>query len=146
MGLSLKGSLVKAGLDALMLSQRCSAAPASQPGALCKGLLRHMNQHKGIVQELESALETSSVRAGSGKAMAEHAGAAQPLPPSLARFAEAQRIIMLDAIRTDFSQPGQRLAVSSGNSGSAIRGEAQETAHLWADKFCSIMSAGGSLL
>ena len=100
----------------------------------------------GDVQELETALETSNVRAGSGVAMAEHAGAAQPLPPSLAQFAEAQRIIVLDAVRTDFSQPGQRSAASSGNSGAAIRGEARKTAHLRLNKPCSTMSAGERLL
>ena len=115
--LSIKGSLVRAGSDALMPCQSYSAAPASQPGPLCKGMLRHMDRRVGDVQELETALETSSVRAGSEVAMAQQAGAMQPLPPHLAQFAEARRIIVLDAIRTDFSQPGQRLAVSSGNSG-----------------------------
>ena len=86
----------------------------------------------GDVQELECALKTSDVRTGAGEAAAEHASAAQPLPPSLAQFAEAQRIILLDAVRTDFSQSGQRSAAGSGNSGSANRGEARETAHLWA--------------
>ena len=127
-----KGFLVRAGSGALASSQSYSAAPASQPGPLCNGTLRHEDRHLGDVQELECALETSNVGAGSGAAMAEHAGAAQPLPPSLAQFAEAQRIILLDAIRTDFSQSGQRSAAGSGNSGSANRGEARETAHLWA--------------
>ena len=89
-----------------------------------------MHQCLGDVQELQFALETSHVRAGSGKAMTKHGDIAQPLPPSLAQFAEAQRIIILDAVRTDFSQSGQRSAASFGNSGSAIRGEAQETAHI----------------
>ena len=76
------------------------------------------------VQELERALEGSSVRARSGVARADGASTAQPLAPHLVQFAEAQRIIVLDAIRTDFPQSGQKAAASSSSSTPAMKGEA----------------------
>lgn len=50
-------------------------------------------------QELETALEASLIRTGAGVAVA---GAAPlpPLPAHLVQFAEAQRIVVLDAVRT----------------------------------------------
>ena len=75
-----------------------------------------------VVQELERALEGSLVRAGSGVAVAEGAGAAQPVAPQMVQFAEAQRIIVLDAVRTDFSHSGQRPSAGAGSSASAMRG------------------------
>ena len=74
------------------------------------------------VQELERALEGSLVRAGSGVAVAEGAGAAQPVAPQVVQFAEAQRIIVLDAVRTEFSHSGQRLSAGASSSASAMRG------------------------
>ena len=75
-----------------------------------------------VVQELKRALEGSLVRAGSGVAVAEGAGAAQPVAPQVVQFAEAQRIIVLDAVRTDFSHSGQRPSAGAGSSTSAMRG------------------------
>jgi len=76
------------------------------------------------VQELGRALEGSSVWARSVVARADKAGTAQPLAPHLVQFAEAQRIIVMDAIRTDFPQSEQRAAASSGSSTPAMKGEA----------------------
>jgi hypothetical protein len=73
-------------------------------------------------QELERALEGSLVRAGSGVAVAEGASAAQSVAPQAVQFAEAQRIIVLDAVRTDFSHSGLRPSAGAGSSAPAIRG------------------------
>ncbi len=57
------------------------------------------------------------------RAGTESARAAEPLSPQLLQFAEAQRIIVLDAIRTDFSQARQMPATSSTSTDSADKGD-----------------------
>lgn len=75
-----------------------------------------------LAQELEQTLESLRARAGAGVAMAETAGSAQPLAPHLTQFAEAQRIIVLDAVRTDFSPSGQSSDAGSSSKPPSMRG------------------------
>lgn len=66
------------------------------------------------MQDLETALESSLVRTGAGVAVAGNANPAQSLPAHLVQFAEAQRIIVLDAIRTKLPiLPNAAAAVAS---------------------------------
>ena len=79
------------------------------------------DRYAAAVQDLENALE-GTARAGTGEAKAGSAKARQALSSQLAQFAEAQRIIVLDAIRTDFSQSRQMPAASFTGTRSAHTG------------------------
>lgn len=57
------------------------------------------------MQDLETSLNSTLVRTGSGVAVAEMSSGERSIPANVAQFAEAQRIIVLDAIRTDLLQP-----------------------------------------
>ena len=95
----------------------------------CLGLIQHAcadavpDQCATAGQELEDTLEGTLVRAGSGVASAGDAHAAQPLAAQLVQFAEAQRIIVLDAVRTDFSQARHTSAASSSSTAPAMKGD-----------------------
>eukprot|EP00884_Botryococcus_braunii_P012753 jgi/Botrbrau1/21479/Bobra.0216s0087.1 len=67
-------------------------------------------------QELAGSLEGSLVRTGAGVSLLENGPEAKPIPPHLAAFAEAQRIIVLDAIRTDLLIPNGQQGNGSGRS------------------------------
>lgn len=75
------------------------------------------------MQDLETLLDSAVVRTGSSVAVAENTGAARSVPAHLAQFAEAQRIIVLDAIRTDLLQP-DAASESSHRTNGAMNGEA----------------------
>ena len=62
------------------------------------------------------------MRAGSVGAMAENAEAQQQMSSQLVQFAEALRIIVLDAVRTNLSQARQMPAASSSSIPPAIKG------------------------
>lgn len=68
------------------------------------------------------------MRTGSGVAVAENAGAGRSIPAHLAQFAEAQRIIVLDAIRTDLLQPDASPAEPSSSINGAMNGALQPPA------------------
>jgi hypothetical protein len=74
------------------------------------------------VQDLETSLDSAVVRTGSSVAVAENAGVGRSVPAHLAQFAEAQRIIVLDAIRTDLLQP-DAASESSHRTNGAMNGE-----------------------
>ncbi len=99
-------------------------------------------RHASVVQELEHALEGTTTRACTGVGVAGQADAAQPLASELALFAEAQRIIVLDAVRTDFSQSGQRPGASSDSSAPALKGtQAHASTFYMADSIRDMHSA-----
>ncbi len=73
-------------------------------------------------QDLETQLRSSLVRTGSGVSIAEDAIAGQrSVPARLAQFGEAQRIIVLDAVRTDFASGAARTETAGALNG-AING------------------------
>lgn len=74
------------------------------------------------MQDLETSLDSAVVRTGSSVAVAENTGAVRSVPAHLAQFAEAQRIIVLDVIRTDLLQPDAS-PESSGSMHGAMNGE-----------------------
>ena len=82
----------------------------------------HDEQKDASLQDLETSLDSAVVRTGSSVAVAENAGVARSVPAHLAQFAEAQRIIVLDAIRTDLLQP-DAASESSHRTNGAMNGE-----------------------
>ncbi|KAK9829211.1 hypothetical protein WJX72_004520 [[Myrmecia] bisecta] len=87
-----------------------------QRAALRAGLEKRYTDLLQKCQDLETSLERSVVRTGSGVSVAENAGTERSIPAHLAQFAEAQRIIVLDAIRTDLLQPDHLLRCEQSNT------------------------------
>ena len=81
---------------------------------------------RGRTQDLEAQLRGSLVRTGSGVCIVAEEAPAQPrsVPAHLAQFGEAQRIIVLDAVRADLGG-GPRVGAceAAGALNGAINGD-----------------------
>ncbi|BDA43320.1 GTPase-activating protein GYP7 [Coccomyxa sp. Obi] len=97
------------------------SSTAEQRSSLKAELARRYSDLLQRCQDLETSLDSAVVRTGSSVAVAENAGAVRSVPAHLAQFAEAQRIIVLDAIRTDLLHPDAS-PESSGSMHGAMNG------------------------
>ncbi|EIE22335.1 RabGAP/TBC [Coccomyxa subellipsoidea C-169] len=97
------------------------SSTAEQRSTLRADLARRYSDLLQRCQDLETLLDSAVVRTGSSVAVAENTGAARSVPAHLAQFAEAQRIIVLDAIRTDLLQP-DAASESSHRTNGAMNG------------------------
>ncbi|KAK9915184.1 hypothetical protein WJX75_005786 [Coccomyxa subellipsoidea] len=97
------------------------SSTAEQRSTLKADLARRYSDLLQRCQDLETSLDSAVVRTGSSVAVAENAGVGRSVPAHLAQFAEAQRIIVLDAIRTDLLQP-DAASESSHRTNGAMNG------------------------